>query len=170
MLLNLFYLWGRPQLLGGEGVPNCRRLQTLGGEGSQECRRLHFLKNNQDTIPVKIFLQFVLLRERKYTDGWNVWGGWFLAGNQGNYQNFVPSLISKNLWRIFIKMKHFLFLEKGPKWANIEKLSFSKSLNSQNLFVKSLEIGPWICRSDAFLVFLGSFSTYAALPHCHTTI
>ena len=45
-------------------------------------------------------------------------------------------------------MKHFLFLEKGPKWANIEKLSFSKSLNSQNLFVKSLEIGPWICRSD----------------------
>jgi hypothetical protein len=33
---------GRPHFLGGEGVPNCRRLPTLGGEGSQECRRLHF--------------------------------------------------------------------------------------------------------------------------------
>ena len=33
---------GRPQFLGGEGVPNCRHLQTWGGEGSQECRRLHF--------------------------------------------------------------------------------------------------------------------------------
>ena len=34
-----------------------------------------------------------------------VWGGWFLAGNQDNHQNFVPSLISKNFWLIFMEIK-----------------------------------------------------------------
>ena len=41
-------LKGRPQFLGVEGVPNCRRLPTRGGEGSKKCRRLHFFKNNQN--------------------------------------------------------------------------------------------------------------------------
>ena len=34
------------------------------GEKTQECRRLHLKKNNQDTFPIKNFLQFVLLRKR----------------------------------------------------------------------------------------------------------
>ena len=32
-------------------------------------------------------------------------GKWFLAGNQGNHQNFDPFLISKNLWLIFMEIK-----------------------------------------------------------------
>ena len=167
------FIWARGRLqrtsstFRGGGGAQLQTFADIRGGGVSRMQTSAF-KKKSGHIPHQNFL--TLLRKMKYTDGWNFWGGWFMAGNQGNYQNFVPSLISKNLWRIFIKMKHFLFLEKGPKWANIEKLSFSKSLNSQNLFVKSLEIGPWICRSDAFLVFLGSFSTYAALPHCHTTI
>ena len=44
-----------------------------------------------------------------YTGRWNVWGWWILTGNQGNHQNFVPSLISKNLWLISMGMKQFFF-------------------------------------------------------------
>ena len=56
-------------------------------------------------------------------------GGWFLAGNQGNHQNFVSSLISKNLWRIFIEMKqNFFFLKKKSKMADVfQNHQFSKS-------------------------------------------
>ena len=43
---------------------------------------------------------------------YNVWGGWFFAGNQANNQNFVPSLISKNLSRIFMGMRQKFFFEK----------------------------------------------------------
>ena len=43
-----------------------------------------------------------------YTGIWNVWGGWFLAGNQDNHQNSISSLISQNLWLIFMGMKHFI--------------------------------------------------------------
>ena len=59
-----------------------------------------------------------------YTGGWNVWGGWFLAGNQGNFQNFVPSSISKNLWRIFIEMKQkkFFFEKKNAKWPTKKRV------------------------------------------------
>ena len=30
----------------------------------------------------------------------NVLSGWFLAGNQVNHQNFNPSLLTNNLWRV----------------------------------------------------------------------
>ena len=40
-----------------------------------------------------------------YTDGWNVWGEWFLAVNHHNHKNCVPSILTHNLWLIFIEMK-----------------------------------------------------------------
>ena len=64
-----------------------------------------------------------------YTPGWNVWGEWFLARNQGNHQNFDPSLIPKKLWPIFMgmKQKEKFSWKKKSKMAESKKLSFSKS-------------------------------------------
>ena len=41
-----------------------------------------------------------------YTAGWNVWGGeWFLAINHHNHKNWVPFILTLNLWLIFMGMK-----------------------------------------------------------------
>ena len=32
-------------------------------------------------------------------------GGWFLAGNQGNHQNFENSLLTNKLWRVLVRIK-----------------------------------------------------------------
>ena len=104
---------GRPQLFWGEGVPNCRRLQTLGGEGSQECRRLHFKKFNQDTIPLKIFLQFEPIRKRIYTDGWNVWSGWL--------SKFCSILDIQEPLTDFHKNEAFLFFENKVQNGQLKK-------------------------------------------------
>ena len=64
-----------------------------------------------------------------YTRNRNVLTMWFLAGNQGNHQNFDPSLLANNLWRFFmrIKQKKFLFSKKIFKMADSKKVRFSKS-------------------------------------------
>ena len=63
-----------------------------------------------------------------YTAGWNVWGEWFMAGNQGNHQNFVASFIPTKLWPIFMgmKQKKIFFWKRKSKMADSKKLSFSK--------------------------------------------
>ena len=70
---------------------------------------------------------FGVLTNIANTGGWNVWGGWNLTGNQDNHQNFVPSLISKNLWLIFLGMKDFFSFER-----NIPKLPTPKNWGFQN--------------------------------------
>ena len=56
---------GLPQrtsaIFRGGGGTQLQTFANFRGEGSQECRRMHFLKDNQDTFPIKNFLQFVLL-------------------------------------------------------------------------------------------------------------
>ena len=79
-----------------------------------------------------------------YTRDRNVWGGWFLAGNQDNHQNFVPSLISKNLWLIFIGMKQkkvFFFMKKN--WPIL------------NIYVEIARIGSWVSRALMWLNLYG---------------
>ena len=44
-----------------------------------------------------------------YTAGWNVWEEWFLAVNHHNHKNWVPSILTHNLWLIFTGMKQFFF-------------------------------------------------------------
>ena len=80
------------------------------------------------------------------TGSWNVWGGWFLAENQGNHQNFVPSLISKNLWLIFMGMKHF-FLKKKFKWPTQKNVIFQNRQFSKFL-MKISWIDPWVSRIE----------------------
>ena len=92
----------------------------------------------------------------QYTGGWNIWGGWFLAGNQGNHQNFVPSLISKNIWQTFIEMKQKdFFLKKkvqsGPlkktyflKWPMINEKSIALAHGVVVVTTESQYIGFWI--------------------------
>jgi hypothetical protein len=45
------------------------------------------------------------------------YGEWFLAGNQGNHQNFDPFLIPKKLWPIFIETGDRL----GSSWFSISR-------------------------------------------------
>ena len=42
----------------------------------------------------------------------NVWGGRFLAGNQGNHQNFNLSLLINKLGLVFMGMKQFFLKTK----------------------------------------------------------
>ena len=62
------------------------------------------------------------------------------AGNQGNHQNFDPSLLPKNLWLVF--------MGKAKKFQNgrLKKPMFFKTVNSQYFFVKLSGIGPWVRR------------------------
>ena len=64
------------------------------------------------------------LKKVRYTRGWNVWVGWFLAGNQDNRQKFDPSLLTNKLWHVFMVIK-----QKKIKIADSKKLRFSKSPN-----------------------------------------
>ena len=57
----------------------------------------------------------------KYTAGINVWCKSFLAVNHHNHKNWIPFILSQNLWLIFMGIKHFFFLKKDSK-----KLCFSK--------------------------------------------
>jgi hypothetical protein len=94
-----------------------------------------------------VFQQLKLPKKRSYIGQWNNWGRWFLAGNQSNHQNFVPSLISKNLWEIFIEMKQIFFFKKVQN-SRLKKTEIFKIANFQKIFAKILEIGPWISRID----------------------
>ena len=65
-------------------------------------------------------------------------------------QNWVPPILSQNLWLIFmgIKQKKFFFAKKKSKMADFSKSPFFKIANSQNFFVKISWIGPWVSRID----------------------
>ena len=53
----------------------------------------------------------------------------FLAVNHHNIKNWVPSILTNNLWLIFMgmKQKKIFFFEKKFKMADSKKLSFSTS-------------------------------------------
>ena len=87
---------------------------------------------------------------RPYTGDRNVWGGWFLAGNQSNHQNFENSFLTNKLWCVFVRSKQifFFFFEKKIQNGRLKKSAFFKIANSQNFFVKISWIGPWVRRID----------------------
>ena len=66
--------------------------------------------------------------ESLYTASWNVCWDWFLAVNHYNHKIWVPSILTHNLWLIFIGMKQkIFFLKKKIKMADSKKGRFSKS-------------------------------------------
>ena len=72
------------------------------------------------------------LRIVTYTRDRNVLSMWFLAGNQGNHQNFDPSLLTNKLWHVFMGMKQ----KKIFKMADSKKQCFSK-LPTLNIFCEN---------------------------------
>ena len=55
-----------------------------------------------------------------YTAGWNVWCEWFLAGNQGNHQNFQKNYTwheNQGCFHWKTLKKNYFFLEKKIKMA-----------------------------------------------------
>jgi hypothetical protein len=85
-----------------------------------------------------------------YTWDRNVLSWWFLAGNQGNHQNFDPSLLTNKLLRVFmgIKQKKKKNLKFFFQNGRLKKTTFFKIANSQKNFVKISWIGPWVSRID----------------------
>ena len=88
------------------------------------------------------------LRIVTYTRDRNVLSMWFLAANQGNHQNFDPSLLTNKLWHVFkrIKQNFFIFFKFFFSKLLTEKSAFFKIANSQNLFSKISWIGRWVSR------------------------
>ena len=108
----------------------------------------------------------------------------FLAVNHHNIKNWVPSILTHNLWLIFMRMKQrkiFFFWKKKSKW-----LSFSIPLILNIFFWKfqGLHIGPWAsrinwcerhwCGSTYMVVWLsdisskaGCFRAYVRQPDNH---
>ena len=74
----------------------------------------------------------------------------FLAVNHHNIENWVPSILTHNLWLIFMGMRQnfFFFLKKKIQNGRLKKRSFFNSVNSQYFFVKISWIGPWASRID----------------------
>ena len=90
----------------------------------------------------------------------------FLAVNHHNIENWVPSILTHNLWLIFMGMrqKKIFFLKKKIQNGRLKKRSFFNSVNSQYFFVKISWIGPWVSRIEWF----GGHwcgSTYLAVRH-----
>ena len=80
---------------------------------------------------------------------------WFLAGNQGNHHNFVPSSISKNLWLIFmeIKQKTKQIWKKGSKMANSKKF-FNHASFKLALLGKTCKLQISILNHEYFYTFI----------------
>ena len=74
----------------------------------------------------------------------------FLAVNHHNIENWVPSILTHNLWLIFMGIRHnfFFLLQKKIQNGRLKKRSFFNSVNSQYFFVKISWIGPWVSRID----------------------
>ena len=60
------------------------------------------------------------LRIVTYTRDRNVLSMWFLAGNQGNHQNFDPFLLTNKLWLVSIKMKQKNFFFALFPWKLVK--------------------------------------------------
>ena len=73
----------------------------------------------------------------------------FLAVNHHNNKNWVPSILTHNLWLIFMEMKQKKIqkkIQKKFKMADSKKLSFSTTTKSWAVVAKILQIGPWVSR------------------------
>ena len=80
----------------------------------------------------------------------------FLAVNHQYHKNWIPSMITHNLWLIFMGMKQKI--QNG--W--LKKTEFFNSANPQYFFVKISWMGPWVsgidwCKGHWF------FTTYMAV-------
>ena len=73
-----------------------------------------------------------------------VWGGSFLTLNHHNHKNWVPSILTHNLW--LISNFFFFFWKNKIQNGRLKKRSFFKIANSQYFFVKISWSGPWVSR------------------------
>ena len=71
----------------------------------------------------------------------------FWSGNQGNHQNFDPSLLPKKLTD-FHGDEAIKIFEKKIQTGRLKKTEFFKTANSQYFIVKILEIGPRVSRMN----------------------
>jgi hypothetical protein len=112
------------------------------------------------------------------------------ARNQGNHQNFDPSLLLNKLW---LSQENIFFWKIKFQNGRLKKTEIFKTSNSQKFFAKILWIGPWVSRIDwceghwcgstymverlsdispkqpknSFFVFLGCFWAYVGQLHDH---
>ena len=102
-----------------------------------------------------------ILWSREYTAGWNVWGEWFLAVNHHNHKNWVPSILTHNLWLIFNstnpRTNKWNFHKKILRIGDFEKWPFFESAILNFFFSKKIKIAssPWKLVTDYVLEWMG---------------
>ena len=88
-----------------------------------------------------------------YTGAHISWHELFLAGNQSNYQNLVPSMLIYKFWLIFMEMKQifFFFWKKKSKWQIQKNWVFQlRQLRQFSIFFMRISgINPCICRINS---------------------
>ena len=67
----------------------------------------------------------------------------FLSVNHHNIKNWVPSILTHNLWLIFMGIK-----QKKNQNGRLKKIEFFKIANSQYFFVKISWNGPWASKIE----------------------
>ena len=83
---------------------------------SQVLTRLHMQAFSDCLWTTFLTLSNILWPFPNYTRDRNVFSRWFLAGNQVNHQNFDPSLLTNNLWRVV----RFISDQSLCKYLNIK--------------------------------------------------
>ena len=69
------------------------------------------------------------------------WPKTLWAGNQGNHQNFDPSLLTKNLWLLFMGLRKNIL-----KWSAQKKTYVFQNRQFSIFFAKLIGFGPWVSR------------------------
>ena len=90
------------------------------------CHQFISLRGQEQIWTTLLSIYSLFLTFCCYTRGRNVLSMWFLAGNQGNHQNFDPSLLTNKLWDVFMGMK-----QKKNQSGRLKKSQFLKIANSQ---------------------------------------
>ena len=88
----------------------------------------------------------------------------FLAVYHHYSKNWVPSILTHNLWLIFMEMKQkkIFFSKKKIQNGRLKKSSFFKIANSQKISAKISQMGPWVSRIEWYKGHWCS-STYMAM-------
>ena len=102
------------------------KTDTMQNDEVSKCTILQCISNYlQGQITKEANLYEIIIPSLFYTASWNVWGEWFLAVNHHNHKNWVPSILTHNLWLIFMGMKQKKsFLKKQKKMAKSKNWVF----------------------------------------------
>ena len=111
----------------------CKIIQIVARKCPENRKYWCFLKWKSDKNGSTWILKFnfISVSKKNFLYNWsrNVLSWWFLAGNQSNHQNFDPTLLTNELWHVFMGIKEFFDIKtfKSVVWFNVNKTWNDKS-------------------------------------------